>query len=113
MLLNIEDYRRGARAVLPRFVHDYIEGSADDGHCMRRNAGDLSAIELTPRVLRVLRDTTQLDTSVEVFGRKWALPFGIAPTGLNGLVRPEGDRLLAAAAGERCAHEPAYPSFRK
>ena len=97
MLLNIEDYRRAARAVLPRFVHDYIEGSADDGHCMRRNAGDLSAIELTPRVLR---DTTQVDTSVEVFGRKWALPIGIAPTGLNGLVRPEGDRLLAVAAAD-------------
>lgn len=62
---------------------------------MRRNAGDLSSIELTPRVLR---DTTQVDTSVEVFGRKWALPVGIAPTGLNGLVRPEGDRLLASAA---------------
>ncbi|WP_176666550.1 alpha-hydroxy acid oxidase [Variovorax sp. SG517] len=97
MLLNIEDYRRKARAVLPRFVHDYIEGSADDGHCMRRNAGDLSAIELTPRVLR---DTTQVDTSIEVFGRKWALPIGIAPTGLNGLVRPDGDRLLAVAAAE-------------
>ena len=69
MLLNIEDYRRRARSVLPRFVYDYIEGSADDGHCMRRNAGDLSSIELTPRVLR---DTTQIDTSVEVFGRKWA-----------------------------------------
>jgi (S)-mandelate dehydrogenase len=95
MLLNIEDYRRRARSVLPRFVYDYIEGSADDGHCMRRNAGDLSSIELTPRVLR---DTTQVDTSVEVFGRKWALPFGIAPTGLNGLVQPEGDRLLASAA---------------
>ncbi|NVM90235.1 (S)-mandelate dehydrogenase [Variovorax sp. SG517] len=97
LLLNIEDYRRKARAVLPRFVHDYIEGSADDGHCMRRNAGDLSAIELTPRVLR---DTTQVDTSIEVFGRKWALPIGIAPTGLNGLVRPDGDRLLAVAAAE-------------
>ncbi len=95
MLLNIEDYRRRARSVLPRFVYDYIEGSADDGHCMRRNAGDLSSIELTPRVLR---DTTQVDTSVEVFGRKWALPVGIAPTGLNSLVRPEGDRLLASAA---------------
>ncbi len=95
MLLNIEDYRRRARSVLPRFGYDYIEGSADDGHCMRRNAGDLSSIELTPRVLR---DTTQVDTSVEVFGRKWALPVGIAPTGLNSLVRPEGDRLLASAA---------------
>jgi (S)-mandelate dehydrogenase len=97
MLLNVDDHRRQARSVLPRFVYDYIEGSADDGHCMRRNAVDLASTELTPRVLR---DTTRIDTSVDVFGRTWALPFGIAPTGLNGLVRPDGDRLLAMAAAQ-------------
>lgn len=95
MLLNVEDYRKKARAMLPRFVFDYVDGVADDGHCGRRNRDDLSAVELTPRVLR---DTTKIDTSIEVFGRKWALPFGIAPTGLNGLIRPDGDRMLASAA---------------
>jgi len=58
----------------------------------------LAAVELTPRVLR---DTRTVDTSIEVFGRKWALPFGIAPTGLNGLVRPGGDALLAVAAARK------------
>jgi len=95
MLLNTEDFRGRARKNLPRFVFDYIEGAADDGHCLRRNLSDLAAVELTPRVLR---DTTTVDTSIEVFGRKWALPFGIAPMGLNGLVRPGGDGLLATAA---------------
>ncbi|MDM0085006.1 alpha-hydroxy acid oxidase [Variovorax sp. J31P179] len=95
MLLNTEDFRSRARRDLPRFVFDYIEGAADDGHCLRRNLSDLAAVELTPRVLR---DTTTVETSIEVFGRKWALPFGIAPTGLNGLVRPGGDGLLATAA---------------
>ncbi|MDN8618245.1 alpha-hydroxy acid oxidase [Variovorax ginsengisoli] len=95
MRINTEDFRRQARKSLPRFVFDYIEGAADDGHCLRRNLSDLAAVELTPRILR---DTTAVDTSIEVFGRKWALPFGIAPTGLNGLVRPRGDGLLATAA---------------
>ena len=95
MLLNTEDFRVRARQNLPRFVFDYIEGAADDGHCLRRNLSDLAAVELTPRVLR---DTRSVDTSIEVFGRSWALPFGIAPTGLNGLVRPRGDALLATAA---------------
>lgn len=95
MLLNTEDFRGRARRVLPRFVFDYIEGAADDGFCLSRNLSDLAAVELTPRVLR---DTTTIDTSIEVFGRRWALPFGIAPTGLNGLIRPNGDGLLAVAA---------------
>jgi len=95
MLLNVEDFRQRARKALPKFVFDYVDGAADDGACLRRNLQDLGTTELTPRVLR---DTTRIDTSVEVFGRKWSMPFGIAPTGLNGLVRPKGDSLLAAAA---------------
>lgn len=95
MLLNTDDYRREARRVLPRFVFDYVDGAAEDGDCLRRNRSDLDALTLTPRVLR---DTTEIDTSIEVFGQRWKVPFGIAPTGLNGLIRPGGDAILAAAA---------------
>jgi (S)-mandelate dehydrogenase len=95
MLLNSDDFRREARRRLPKFVFDYIDGAAEDGHCLRRNLADLDASTLTPRVLR---DTTTVDTSVEVFGTRWKVPFGIAPMGFNGLVRPGGDRILAMAA---------------
>lgn len=95
MLLNIEDYRRAARRALPGFVFDYVDGAADDQLCMARNRRDLEAVTLTPRVLR---DTSAIDTSIEVFGRRWRYPFAIAPTGLNGLVRPGGDAALARAA---------------
>ncbi len=95
MLLNTDDFRREARKRLPRFVFDYVDGAADDNSCLRRNHGDLDALTLTPRVLR---DTSRIDTSIEVFGSRWALPFGVAPTGLNGLVRAGGDAMLARAA---------------
>lgn len=95
MLLNADDWRREARRRLPRFVFDYVDGAADDGLCLRRNRSDLDAITLQPRVLR---DTSTIETGVEIFGRRWAMPVGVAPTGLNGLVRPGGDGLLAAAA---------------
>ncbi len=95
MLLNPEDWRHEARRRLPRFVFDYVDGAADDGLCLRRNRTDLDAITLQPRVLR---DTSVIDTGVNIFGRRWAMPVGVAPTGLNGLIRPEGDGLLASAA---------------
>lgn len=95
MLLNVEDHRRAARRALPRFVFDYVDGAADDHHCLARNRRDLDAMTLTPRVLR---DTSTVDTSVEVFGTRWRAPFAIAPTGLNGLIRPGGDAALARAA---------------
>lgn len=95
MLLNVEDFRRQARRVLPAFVFDYVDGGADDGHCLKRNRADLDAVTLVPRVLR---DTTAVDTSVEVFGSQWRFPVGVAPMGLNGLVRSGGDAMLAMAA---------------
>lgn len=95
MALNIEDHRRAARRVLPRFVFEYVEGAADDEACLARNRRDLDNVILAPRVLR---DTSRIDTSVEVFGSTWRQPFAVAPTGLNGLVRPGGDALIAAAA---------------
>jgi (S)-mandelate dehydrogenase len=97
MMLRTEDFRRRARAYLPRFVFDYVDGAADDGVCLRRNRSDFDAITLRPRVLR---DMSEIDTSVTVFGRRWAFPVGIAPTGLNGLVRPGGDGMLARAAAQ-------------
>lgn len=96
--LNTEDWRSAARAALPRFVFDYVDGAADDGSCLRRNRSDLDSIALSPRVLR---DTSKVDTSVEVFGSAWRQPFGIAPTGLNGLLRPGADAMLARAAAAR------------
>lgn len=95
MLLNHDDFRSEARKVLPRFVFDYVDGAAEDGNCLRRNRADFDSLTLTPRVLR---DTSEIDTGINVFGADWSLPFGIAPTGLNGLVRPGGDAMLAAAA---------------
>ena len=47
----------------------------------------------------VLRDVSTVDTSVTVLGGPSALPFGIAPTGFTRLMRTEGERAGAAAAG--------------
>jgi (S)-mandelate dehydrogenase len=92
---RISDYQEAARAHLPRFVFDYVDGGADDEICLSRNRRDLDAITLSPRVLR---DTRRIDTNTEVFGVTWRYPFGVAPTGLNGLLWPRGDIALAAAA---------------
>ena len=95
MLLNIDDYRRAARRTLPGFVFDYVDGAADDNQCLARNRRDLDAVTLVPRVLR---DTRSVDTALDVFGTRWRFPYAIAPTGLNGLIRPGGDAALARAA---------------
>ncbi len=93
----MEDYRIRARKVLPRFVFEFVDGGAEHETCLRANQDDFERIRLTPRVLR---NTCAVDSTVEIYGSAWRLPFALAPTGLNGVVRPGGDGMLARAAAE-------------
>ncbi len=78
MLLTMEDYRNRASKVLPRFVFEFVDGGAEHETCLRANREDFERIRLTPRVLR---DTREVDASVEVYGSVWRQPFALAPTG--------------------------------
>lgn len=95
MLLNIDDYQRLARKRLPRLVRDYVDGGSERELALNRNREALNGVVLSPRILR---NTSALDTSVTILGRRWSHPFAVAPMGLNGLVRPQGDVLTAKAA---------------
>lgn len=94
-MLNVNDWRAAARRTLPRFVYEYVDGAAEDEQCLARNRSALDAVSLTPRILRDIR---RIDPAVSLFDQTWAQPFAIAPTGLNGLIRPGGDLMGAAAA---------------
>src|SRR5262245_45503202 len=93
--VNLEDLRRLARRKLPRIAFDFIDGGADDERCLRRNREAFERYRLVPRYLR---DVTRRDQSVVLFGRTYASPIGISPTGLAGLFRPDADLMLAEAA---------------
>ncbi|MFZ9554223.1 MAG: alpha-hydroxy acid oxidase [Limnohabitans sp.] len=95
--INLEDLRQLARRKLPRIAFDFIDGGADDEHCLLRNRQAFERYRLLPRYLR---DVSQRDLSVSLFGQTYASPLGISPTGLAGLFRPDADLMLAAAARE-------------
>ncbi len=92
---NIDDVRLLAKKRLPAGVFDYIDGAAEDEHAMARNASRFSDRTLVPRVLR---DVSQLDTSVTVLGEPVAMPLIIAPTGFPRIAHPEGELATARAA---------------
>ena len=93
--INVEDYRGLARRRLPRMVFDYLEGGAGDERGLRRNLAAFEAVTLAPRRLI---DVSRRDASVRLLGHDQPLPFVIAPTGLNGVLWPDGDVALARAA---------------
>jgi L-lactate dehydrogenase (cytochrome)/(S)-mandelate dehydrogenase len=99
---NIAALRGLARAALPRPVFDFADGGAEDERTLRRNVSSFGEIELLPRPLN---GAATRDLSVEIFGRRLALPVMIAPTGLAGLFWPDGERAAArAAAGAGTAY---------
>ena len=95
--VNIADLHRMAKRRLPKIVFDFIEGGCDGETVLARNENSFLRYGLMPRFLI---DTGKRDQSTTLFGRRYASPFGIAPTGLAALYRPRGDLLLAEAAGQ-------------
>jgi (S)-mandelate dehydrogenase len=93
--INIDDLRRMAKRHLPRICFDFIEGGLEDEHGLERNETAFRRHRLVPRYLV---DVSQRDQSVALFGQKFSLPVGIAPTGLAGLFRRGADLMLAEAA---------------
>jgi (S)-mandelate dehydrogenase len=92
---SIAELRRRARAALPRLVFDYIDGGAEDEVALEGNTAAFDALRLVPRAGR---DVARRDLSLRIFGRSWAMPFGISPTGLANLARPGADLDIARAA---------------
>ena len=87
--------RRHARRHVPRFAFEYMDGGAGSDGGIERNWSALDAVELVPRY----GVTTALPpVDIELFGRRYAAPIGVAPMGGPSLVWPGADQYLAAAA---------------
>lgn len=94
---SISDLRRKAKARIPKFAFDYLEGGCNEGLNLARNENDFDNIYLKPNYLKV---GGEIDMSVELFGRKYSAPFGISPIGLQGLMWPNAPEILAKAAAK-------------
>lgn len=92
---GVADLRRSAQRMLPRMVFDFCDGGAADEHTLRRNEAAFAEIALLPQPLN---GTTARDQSVELFGRRLALPVLIGPTGMAGMLWPQGELASARAA---------------
>ncbi|HKP33583.1 MAG TPA: FMN-dependent L-lactate dehydrogenase LldD, partial [Sphingomicrobium sp.] len=92
---SVSDYRALARARVPHFLFEYLDGGSYDEVTLRRNVEDLQSVALRQRVLR---DVSNIDLSTELFGRRWSMPVGLGPVGLSGLYARRGEVQAAKAA---------------
>jgi len=92
---TIEDLRKAAERRIPSIGYDTVAGGAGQDLAVKRNAAALDAITMVPRVGE---DGGPVSTDIELFGRHYAAPIGIAPMGLQSVFWPGAERLLARAA---------------
>ncbi len=93
---TIGDLRRIAKRVTPTAPFDYTDGSAEAELSLARARQAFEDVEFQPAILR---DVSDVDTSVMVTGGPSSLPFGIAPTGFTRMMHSAGEKAGAAAAG--------------
>ncbi len=92
---NIADFRDLARRRLPWPVFDYIDGAADDELTLARNTAAFADCDLVPNVLA---EVAEIDMSVELFGRKLAMPLFLSPTALQRIFHWQGEVATGRAA---------------
>jgi len=97
----IEDLRVIARRRIPRALFDYIDRGSYDELTWNRNRDDLRKLQLRQRVMV---DVSNLSVATTVLGEPWAMPLGLAPTGLTGFFHRDGE--IEAARAARAAGVP-------
>jgi len=87
--------RARAEQTMPRDSFAYIAAGAGNETTLRANRAAFGRRRIVPRMLR---DVSERDTSVELFGRRLHSPFLLAPIGVLELAHRDADLAVARAA---------------
>ncbi len=93
----VEDFRRIAQRRVPRMFYDYMDSGSWTESTYRANESDLQALKFRQRVAV---DIARRSLRARLLGEDVAIPLALAPTGLTGMQRADGE-ILAARAAER------------
>lgn len=94
-IVSYEDYREAARRRLPRILFDYIDGGSYAETTLARNGHDFRDVTLTQRIMR---DVSDIDSSITLFGQPMSMPLVLAPVGFAGMYARRGEVQAARAA---------------
>ena len=94
---GVMDLKWRAKRRLPRFVWEYLDSGTGTEATKARNRKTLDSLGFLPAILK---GPQAPDLSATLLGRRFPLPFGIAPIGMSGLIWPGAEALLARAASE-------------
>ena len=97
--INVWDFERVAHANNLPEHWAYIHMGVDDFETRKANREGFQRLMLRPR--RLGQDATKLDTSVQLFGRRWDTPLFLCPVAALEAYHTEGESGAARAASAR------------
>ncbi|MEZ5684539.1 MAG: alpha-hydroxy acid oxidase [Paracoccaceae bacterium] len=93
----IEDLKRLHRKRTPKMFYDYAESGSYSEQTFRENTSDFADIRLRQRVAV---DMSGRSTATQMIGQDVAMPVALAPVGLTGMQRADGEIKAARAAAK-------------
>ena len=93
----LSDLRTRARKRLPHFVWEFLDSGTGLDAAKARNRAAYDAVEMTPAILK---GELEYNTNTTFLRHEYALPVGIAPVGMSGLIWPDAERILARIAAK-------------
>lgn len=94
---NIFDLAKAAEHKMGHEPFAYLEGGADDQLTVQANMEAYKEIEIRARHLV---DVRNIDTSLNLFGKRLSTPILLSPVGLQAFFHPEGELASAKAAAK-------------
>lgn len=95
VITEIEDLRRLHKRRVPKMFYDYAESGSWTEQTFRDNSSDFDEIRLRQRVAV---DMSGRSTATRMIGQDVAMPVALAPVGLTGMQRADGEIKAAKAA---------------
>ncbi|MGC1560084.1 MAG: alpha-hydroxy acid oxidase [Bradyrhizobium sp.] len=96
-ITTIEELRTLAKRRVPRMFYDYVDSGAWTGSTYEANEADFKRIKLRQRVAVDMSNRSLATTMV---GQPVSMPVALAPTGIIGMQRGDGEILVARAAAK-------------
>ena len=93
--LALDDFEPAAKRRLPRMIYGFVSGAVETGAARANARAGYADYALIPRTLV---DVSRRRQDCELFGRRYAAPFGVPPLGGAAMVAYRGDLALADAA---------------
>ncbi|MGH2695271.1 MAG: lactate 2-monooxygenase [Actinomycetota bacterium] len=95
--ISFVDLEREAQEAMSPEAWGYVAGAAGTEATMKANLAAFARWRILPRMLR---DVSERDLSIELFGDRLDSPLLLAPIGVQSIIHPDSERAVAGAAAD-------------